>query len=519
MLARVVALLALPLLLAAPAAAQWKTVDTFSIKGAHGVIVIPENWNGGLFVYAHGYSADERLLQPIPPDLSLANFSVKLDRLLQATVLPTLFGYASATTTFRSAGWAVKDAIKDIENLRRRFVKTYGKPKHTYLWGHSGGGMVTATVIEYFPDVYDGALPMCGPVAGARRNFDGAFDLRVVFEWVCRDVPGTRFTCRVCTDGRSPCLVDGDCPAPSTCDRPEDPAPPEDGLTPACTEFLLAHPDRFNENPTSPGGGFVEGPLQACFGDLSGRTPPTPEQLERKDRFLRATQIPEDFIATDMFFASIGMAELVHRRTNGRNPWGNVGLTYAAPRLTAEEQAALNRDAYRAAESREAVRYMRRFYEPQARTSSKVLTIHALDDGLVIPENETKYRAAFLAAGRTDQLVQLHTSAGGHCGFIDELFPAVRALTGWVERGEVPSLASVRAACPGCTWTDVTPGPWGAKVIERRQPGAPVASLVCEAGMPGECPRGAACSARANRCRALRRSLTPRTLGPSVGGR
>jgi hypothetical protein len=44
--------------LAVPAAAQWRTVDTFTIKGAHGLIVVPENWNGGLFIYAHGYSRD-----------------------------------------------------------------------------------------------------------------------------------------------------------------------------------------------------------------------------------------------------------------------------------------------------------------------------------------------------------------------------------------------------------------------------------------------------------------------------
>ena len=75
-----------------------------------------------------------------------------------------------------------------IENVRRRFVEKYGKPKYTYLWGHSEGGMITSTVIEYLPHTYDGALPMCGPGAGARRNFNGAFDLRVVYEYVCRDV-------------------------------------------------------------------------------------------------------------------------------------------------------------------------------------------------------------------------------------------------------------------------------------------------------------------------------------------
>jgi len=132
-------LIAIALLVAAaPGWAQWETVETVEIKGAYGLIIIPENWNGGLFIYAHGYSADQRIIAPFPPDLTPANFLTKMNMLFQATIIPALSGYASATTTFRSAGWYVKDSIKDVENLRRYFVKKYGKPKHTYLWGHSG---------------------------------------------------------------------------------------------------------------------------------------------------------------------------------------------------------------------------------------------------------------------------------------------------------------------------------------------------------------------------------------------
>ena len=126
------ALLLLALAGLRPAAAlTFKTVDTFAIKGAQGLIIIPENWNGSLFIYAHGYSADARLLKPFPPDITAANIGSKVDFLFLAMLLPTLDGYASATTTFRSVGWYVEDAIKDIENLRRHFVKKYGKPKHT----------------------------------------------------------------------------------------------------------------------------------------------------------------------------------------------------------------------------------------------------------------------------------------------------------------------------------------------------------------------------------------------------
>jgi pimeloyl-ACP methyl ester carboxylesterase len=484
--------LTLVALLAAPAAAQWQ-VETVDIKGAYGMIIVPENWNGGLFIYAHGYSADERLVTPFPTDLNPGNFLSKVNTLFQATLIPALNGYASATTTFRSAGWNVKDSIKDVENLRRYFLKKHGKPKHTYLWGHSGGGMVTSTVIEYFPTTYEGAMPLCGPNAGARRNFDGALDLRLVYEYTCKDVPGAQFACRICSDGKSRCLEDADC-ASGTCGAAEAVAPPEDGLSAECTEFLLTHPEKFSEapSPTDLGGDFVSPPVTACFGDLSGATPSTPEQLARRDFFVRASRIPESFILTDMFFGTIGMAELFHRRTGDKHPWSNTGVVYAPPDLSPAEQAALDAGIRRVTGDASAVRYMRRFYEPTGRTKSKVLTVHAHDDGLVLVENEDKYREAFEAAGNTDRLVQLYTPYGGHCGFINELFPAVSAITAWVEKNEKPSLASVRAACPTCRFSDDLPRPWGLKVVERTQRGAPVASLVCS-DEPNDCPPGTTC--------------------------
>ena len=73
------------------------------------------------------------------------------------------------------------------------------------------------------------------------------------------------------------------------------------------------------------------------------------------------------------------------------------------------------------------------------------------------------------------------------------------AITAWVEHDEKPSLASVRAACPGCNFTDALPGPWGLKVAERTQRGAPLGSLVCD-GEPNDCPPNATCGSR-NRCK------------------
>src|SRR2546428_11242157 len=102
-------------LLSGAAAAQ-NTVERVAIKGAQDMIVVPKDWNGGLFIYAHGYSADKRLLAPLPADPSKAPL----------LLLPGLAfvppGSAAAVTTFRSVGWSLKDAVKDIQNPRPYLV-------------------------------------------------------------------------------------------------------------------------------------------------------------------------------------------------------------------------------------------------------------------------------------------------------------------------------------------------------------------------------------------------------------
>ena len=200
------------------------------------------------------------------------------------------------------------------------------------------------------------------------------------------------------------------------------------------------------------------------------------------------------------------MGEVFHRRTNGKHAWGNIGVAYDSPLLTPDERTKVNDGMRRVEADAAAVRYMRRYYEPTGRTRSKVITVHAHDDGLVLVENETKYRQAFEAAKNADRLVQLYTSYGGHCGFITEIFPAVDALVAWVERDQKPTPASIQAACPGCRFTDQQPGPWGLKVVERSQRGAPTASLVCS-DLPNDCPP----RARAARSTAAARAVSARS--------
>ena len=464
-----------------------QTVEHVAVKGAYAKITVPQDWNGSLFLYAHGYTADARILAPIPDDIAQAT------PVLWPGLLPFVpAGYATAVSTFRSIGWDVRDAVKDVENLRRYFVKRYGTPKHTYLWGHSEGGMITQTVIEYFPTLYEGAVPICGTGAGARRLFDAEYDLRVLYEYTCRDLPEARFVCGLCSDGTTRCVENGDCPADQTCGTSETPPAPEDGLTPECTAFVLAHPERFDTLAGS--GSFVARAITPCLGGAA----PAPAQAARRDFLVRASALPADQLDGDLFFASVGLAEVVHRRTHGLHPWGNLGVTYTSAALTADEQTALNAGVHRSDSDAAAVRYLRRFYEPRGRTASRIVTVHALDDGLVIPEHEDKYRQAFVAAGRTDQLAQFFTATGEHCMNVAAFGPALELVAAWVEHGIRPTPDAMNAACGDCLTTE-GPGPFGVKVIERRQKGAPLRTRVCT-GEAGDCPSGTACSVAQHHC-------------------
>ena len=154
------------------------TVDRGVINGAPYYIEIPAQWNKGLVLYAHGYAvaSDKPRSQEYTPPKALRD--VFLSR-----------GFAFAASDYSVQGWAVKEAIEDIEALRRYFVSKHGTPAESYITGHSMGGHITMAIIERYPEAYQGAMPMCGPL-GAAVDFlnTGLFDMLVTFEAL---FPGT----------------------------------------------------------------------------------------------------------------------------------------------------------------------------------------------------------------------------------------------------------------------------------------------------------------------------------------
>ena len=165
-------LLAILTLLSAMAIPSHAKTEFGKLQGAEYRIDFPANWNHGLVVYCHGYDQhsggviyDER--KPLPPELAVF---VK-------------DGYALIQSGYSTGGWAVEQAVSDVETLRKYFVDKYGAPMETYITGHSLGGLLTVVMIEKYPDAYGAGLDLCGAVGSAPRMLTRAFDARVLFDY------------------------------------------------------------------------------------------------------------------------------------------------------------------------------------------------------------------------------------------------------------------------------------------------------------------------------------------------
>jgi pimeloyl-ACP methyl ester carboxylesterase len=133
-------------------------------EGAGYRIEVPDDWNGQLLLFAHGFHGDgPELTVDDPP---IRGYLVRN-------------GFAWAASSYRRNGYAIEEGIKDTEALRDLFIERFGKPRRTYLMGASMGGHITAAAIERRPDTYDGAMPVCGAL-GDIELFDFLLDHAVV---------------------------------------------------------------------------------------------------------------------------------------------------------------------------------------------------------------------------------------------------------------------------------------------------------------------------------------------------
>lgn len=147
-----------------------------TLEGAPFLIEIPEKWNGGLVMYAHGYAVVYQTPQ--------------YNRMI--VDIGKTQGFAVAQSLYSKQGWAAEQGVLETEALRKYFVKKYGETSPTIIAGHSQGASITFETIERFPKEYDGALPMCGTPEPALKFFkERIFDMRVLFDYYFPGLPGT----------------------------------------------------------------------------------------------------------------------------------------------------------------------------------------------------------------------------------------------------------------------------------------------------------------------------------------
>ena len=106
-------------------------------EGAGFRIEIPDNWNGDLVVYTHGFrGTGDELTVDNPP---LRDYYVAL-------------GYAWLASSYSKNYYDVRSGVESTNSLVRYFRRNFGKPNRTYITGFSMGGHVIGAAIEQFPN-------------------------------------------------------------------------------------------------------------------------------------------------------------------------------------------------------------------------------------------------------------------------------------------------------------------------------------------------------------------------------
>lgn len=385
------AILLTALALTVPASADTVRVGQ-TASGAHYRFIVPDDWNRGLVIWNHGFS-----LSPIGP------VSPSETEAVEIFALP--LGYAVAASSYSQPGWALFRSNRDLEQMVAAFENEFGVPDEVLLTGASLGGIVTAAALEK-ADLGNvtGALTLCGAVAGS-RNWDGALDLRLLYDAVCDDVKKARIP------GGAKGLVK------NSSLRPAD----------------------------------VAKAVNACFGLNKKASKRKNAQKKRLARFLEVAKIPENFIHTNMSYVTFAMADLVYdkKKMKGKQGAGNEGVDYGDDEI--------NETIERVGPKKSKARKLAKNYTPSGKVGDvKIVSLHTDKDGLVIVENESEWAKVVPEDQLTIGVVV--EDEPSHCLFSPaEFIGGWFALQDWIESGNQPTAGDLQTSC--LSWEGLVGGP------------------------------------------------------------
>jgi pimeloyl-ACP methyl ester carboxylesterase len=321
---------------------------------------VPQNWNGQLVVYAHGYvPVQEPLALPID-DLVLSS----------GQTLPGILmsqGFAFATSSYHKNGYAIEQGGNDINNLVAYFKKHVapGPIKDVYLVGGSEGGLIATMLLELHPEAYQGGLSLCGPVGGTPYQIEYLGDFRVVFDYFF------------------PSIFPFDAAhVPQNAYFNWD-----NGYVPAVTKAITSHKKDTDQ--------------------LFNVTEAARDPLDLKTSAVES--------ALDILFFSIwGSNDLID--VAGGQPYGNLFSWYNG----SANDFALNLRVERVRPSPVAVHYLERFYKTSGLLRRPLVTLHTTFDDVVPFDHELIYLKRVSDAGGRRFLTVLPVPRYGHCAFTDQ---------------------------------------------------------------------------------------------------
>ncbi len=381
-------------------------------EGAGFRMEVPDNWNGDLVVYAHGFRGDgAELTVDSPP--------------IRQYYLAT--GYAWLASSYSKNFYDVRAGVESTNSLVRHFKATVGEPNRVYITGFSMGGHVTSASIEMFPNRdcgsgwgsrwcqrivdllgelsggvrYDGAAPFCGVMADYE-----------LFEYFGDFSNGAETLAGV------------------TSQFPPPPDYFDTIFVPTISALYLNPFDLLGPNPETAVPNALGEKLRTYTTQISGGPRPLADFA-----FAFYQQLLFSFSGTDGTLDGV---------ISG-NIYDNTTREYqldADPAVSAEE-VAFNNDIIRVARDPgvNPLQFLRVSRIPRifGRIDVPVLSVHTTGDLFVPFKMQQVYREDTIARNRSHNLVQRATRAIGHCEFSgEELIETFDDLVSWVEDGTVP---------------------------------------------------------------------------------
>jgi pimeloyl-ACP methyl ester carboxylesterase len=373
-------------------------------------IEVPDNWNGSLVVWAHGFRGSGL-------ELTVDNHPLR--------PLLISMGYAWAASSYDRNDYDIASGVKSTHALIEHFNGLVGKPSQILMTGASMGGHITGVIIEQYPQLFDGALPICG-VMGDYALFDYFLDFNLAAQQI--GVGGSTY--------------------------PIDPGTYLFGTVPAIKSNLESFPGGWPTFLNEDGQNF-----KSLVEIQSGGDRPNFDEA-----WFFWNTFPDNGSGPGNFLFDLAVGDGSLPRAPG-SAVDNVETVYqfdADPALTPDEQE-LNNSIFRIAAESQTRRKQGLAQVPTITgdIDVPVMTLHNLGDLFVPVLNQVEYASRVLAHGKSDLLVQRAIRGVSHCEFTPaEFSTAFIDLVQWVDAGIEPAgddfLSPESMAAPdfGCSFTN-----------------------------------------------------------------